>query len=52
MSVIVDLMNSRRNERLEEQIIDKNVIKSLESTVTQKIVEETIGKALEEVLKK
>ena len=52
MSVIVDLMNSRRNERLEEQIIDKNVIKSLESTATQKIVEETIGKALEEALKK
>lgn len=52
MKDIIDLMTSRRNERLEEMIIDKNVLKPLDSIATQKIIEETIGKAIEESLKK
>lgn len=52
MSDIVDLINSRRNEELEKRIINNNVLKALDSTATQKIIEETLAKAIEERLKK
>ena len=52
ISDIISLMNSRKNEKLEESIIDKNLIKSLENNNTKKILEETIAKAIEDSLRK
>ena len=52
MADIIDLMNSRRNDELEERLINNNVIKALESTSTQKIIEQAITKAIEESFKK
>lgn len=49
---IVDLMNSRRNEQLERQIIDKNVREVLENTTTTKMIQDLLKKAIEESLGK
>lgn len=52
MADIIDLMNSRRNDELEERLINNNVVKALDSASTQKIVEQAITKAIEESFKK
>lgn len=52
MQDIVDLMNSRQNQQLEEMILDRDIKKALESKSTQQIIEKALTKSIEEALKK